>query len=215
VPCRIGSIAIRSPAMQELRPGLWTWTARHPEWRTPDDGWGPDVRSYAVDTSGTLVLIDPLSPPPRVDELAAGKEVVAVLTVYAHERSAGECVERLGARVFAPAGGLEDVSTPATGYDVGDALPGGVEACTGFWPNEATLWLAGHRALVAGDVLLGEHGLRIPPDDWLEGGATPGQLREGLRPLLDLPVELVLPTHGEPVLADARAQLAAALELSA
>jgi glyoxylase-like metal-dependent hydrolase (beta-lactamase superfamily II) len=201
--------------MQELLPGLWTWTARHPEWLTPDDGWGPDVRSYALDTASTLVLIDPLSPPAPVDGLAAGKEVAVLLTVYAHERSAAECVERLGARVLAPAKSLDDLSTPATGYAVGDTLPGGVEARTGFWPNEATLWLPEQRALVTGDVLLGERGLSIPPDDWLEDAATPEQVREGLRPLLDLPVELVLPTHGEPVLADARAQLAAALELSA
>lgn len=197
--------------MQELRRGLWTWTARHPEWLTPDDGWGPDVRSYALDTAGTLVLIDPLSPPSPVDHLAAGKEVAVVLTVSAHERSAAECIERLGARVFAPAQSLGDISAAATGYDVGAALPGGIEACTGFWPSEATLWLAAHRALVTGDVLLCEHGLSIPPDDWLEDAATPEQVREGLRPLLDLPVELVLPTHGDPVLADARAQLAAAL----
>jgi len=197
--------------VRELRPGLWTWTARHPEWLTPDDGWGPDVRSYAVDAGGALVLIDPLSPPTLVEELASGKETAVVLTVPAHERSAGECVERLGARVYAPAASLADLATPATGYAVGDVLAGGVEACTGFWATEATLWLSGFRALVTGDVLLGEHGLSIPPDDWLEDGATPAQLRSGLRPLLELPVELVLPTHGDPVLAGARTQLAAAL----
>jgi hypothetical protein len=32
-----------------------------------------------------------------------------------------------------------------------------------------------------------------------------------LRPLLDLPVEIVLPAHGEPVLANGRAALASAL----
>ncbi len=197
--------------MRELRPGLWTWTARHPEWLTPEDGWGPEVRSYALDAAGVLVLIDPLSPPSLVEELASGKQTAVVLTVPAHERSAAECIERLGARVYAPAAGLVDLATPATGYAVGDVLAGGVEACTGFWPSEATLWLAEQRALVTGDVLLGEHGLGIPPDDWLEGEATPDELREGLRPLLELPVELVLPTHGDPVLEDARAQLAAVL----
>ena len=61
-------------------------------------------------------------------------------------------VGRLGARVFARARGPGDLSTGATGYDVGDVLPGGVETCTGFWPSEATLWIAAHRALVTGDV---------------------------------------------------------------
>ena len=36
-------------------------------------------------------------------------------------------------------------------------------------------------------------------------------LRDGLRPLLDLPLELLLLTHGAPVLDDARAKLAAAI----
>jgi hypothetical protein len=197
--------------VRELRQGLWTWTARHPEWSTPADGWGPEVRSYALDAGGTLVLIDPLSPPALVEELASGRRTAVVLTVAAHERSATGCVERLGAHVYAPAASLAELATPATGYAVGDVLAGGIEACTGFWPNEATLWLAGHRALVTGDVLLGEHGLRVPPDDWLEERATPAELCAGLRPLLALPVELVLPTHGDPVLADAAAQLAAAL----
>jgi len=59
-------------------------------------------------------------------------------------------------------------------------------------------------------VLIAEHGLSIAPDDWLGGAATPEQVRDGLRPLLDLPVELVLPTHGDPIVRDAHAALAAA-----
>ena len=38
------------------------------------------------------------------------------------------------------------------------------------------------------------------------------ELRESLRPLLDLPVELVLVSHGEPVLENGREAIAAALE---
>ena len=33
---------------------------------------------------------------------------------------------------------------------------------------------------------------------WLPEGATVEQVAAGLRPLLDLPVEFVLPTHGDP-----------------
>jgi glyoxylase-like metal-dependent hydrolase (beta-lactamase superfamily II) len=47
--------------------------------------------------------------------------------------------------------------------------------------------------------VLGEAGgLRLLPESWLDGAATLEQVREGLRLLLDLPVELVLPTHGDP-----------------
>ena len=60
-------------------------------------------------------------------------------------------------------------------------------------------------------MLIAERGLSISPDDWLGDAATPEQVREGLRPLLELPVELVLPTHGDPIVRDAHAALAAAL----
>ena len=169
------------------------------------------MRSYALAAEGVLVLVDPLAPPPDVDELAAGREVAVVLTVWDHERSTADCVIRLGARVHAPHEAAARLSTPAAGYAVGDALPGGLLALTAFWPNEATLWSSAHGALFTGDVLLNEHGLSIPPDDWLAGAATPDEVRAGLRPLLELPVELVLPTHGAPVVDEAHEALAAAL----
>ena len=60
------------------------------------------------------------------------------------------------------------------------------------------LWIEDQRAVVAGDTLVdfGE-GLEIPAV-WLREGVTREQVVEGLRPLLELPVELVLPTHGAP-----------------
>ena len=33
--------------MRELRPGLWHWQARHPEWRESEP-WDPSVSSYAI-----------------------------------------------------------------------------------------------------------------------------------------------------------------------
>jgi hypothetical protein len=45
--------------MEQLRAGLWTWTAPHPEWHEQ-----PVVRSYAVERGGVLVLIDPSEPVP-------------------------------------------------------------------------------------------------------------------------------------------------------
>ena len=41
------------------------------------------------------------------------------------------------------------------------------------------------------------NGLEIP-GSWLPEGVTVEQVAAGLRPLLDKPVEIVLPTHGEP-----------------
>ncbi len=71
------------------------------------------------------------------------------------------------------------------------------------------LWIESHRAVIAGDTLVdfGE-GLEINAR-WLgQQGVSREQVVEGLRPLLDLPVEHVLATHGGPT---GRAALVAAL----
>jgi hypothetical protein len=41
------------------------------------------------------------------------------------------------------------------------------------------------------------NGLELPRE-WVKEGVSPDEILEGLRPLLDLPVELVLATHGGP-----------------
>jgi glyoxylase-like metal-dependent hydrolase (beta-lactamase superfamily II) len=72
------------------------------------------------------------------------------------------------------------------------------------WEGEVELWLPDHRALVTGDVVLGapDGGLRLLPDSWLPEGVTKPDVRAALAPLGELPVELVLPAHGEAVLVD-------------
>lgn len=180
--------------MYELRSGLWTWTAAHPSWSEKEE-WGPEVRSYAYDTGGCLVLFDPISPPTLLEGLIEAQELAVLLTAEWHRRSADECVERFGAHIYA----------------MDDELPGDVEpASTGF-DEEAAYWIPRHGALVVGDSFTNEGGFRVM-DQWLPEGRTAQQMRDGLRPLLDLPVELVLPTHGDPLVEDAHATLGAALE---
>jgi glyoxylase-like metal-dependent hydrolase (beta-lactamase superfamily II) len=201
--------------MEELRPGLFTWTALHPAW-TPDDGgpegWDERVRSYAYDAGDTLLLFDPLDPPPEIYGLADARPVAILLTVHWHQRSSEELVRRLGATVFAPEAEVSEVRAASRPYRHGDTLPGGVEALVGGYEEEATLWIPGCGGLVTGDVFLaGDQGFDVQPDSWLEQGQTHEGLREALRPLLDLPVEVLLPTHGDPVIEDAKAVLARAL----
>jgi len=79
--------------------------ASHPEWTPANrgpEGWGPEVSSYAIDDGERLLLIDPLAPPSEIDELAASRDPVVVLTCPWHERDARSLVERLGAPVFVP-----------------------------------------------------------------------------------------------------------------
>jgi glyoxylase-like metal-dependent hydrolase (beta-lactamase superfamily II) len=201
--------------MNELRPGLWTWAAPHPDW-TPDqggpEGWERDVRSYALDAGDCLVLFDPLLEASRVETLADRRPVVILLTCYWHRRSTAELVRALDAVVHAPEADLGELGLPAEPYRLGDDLPGDVEPYPGGHANEATLWIRGRQALVAGDTFLGgERGFRLLPDSWLDEGVTPEAIRDTLGPLLELPAELLLPTHGDPITEDARETLSRAL----
>jgi len=166
--------------VQELAEGLWWWTAPHPDWSPSDagpDGWEREVSSYAFDCGETFVLVDPQSPPSLVDELAAGHDVAVALTCEWHRRSTDELVERLGATA--------------------GALPADVEVKAAV-DDDRVLWLPQYAALVFGDTILGEPDeLRIP-DAWLGEGESHEARAAALRPLLDLPVEHALPTHGKP-----------------
>jgi glyoxylase-like metal-dependent hydrolase (beta-lactamase superfamily II) len=209
--------------VRELRPGLWHWEAPHPDWQ-PGEPWSKNVSSYAIDDGDRLLLFDPLAVPSELGDLAAGRETAIVLTAPWHERDAQSLVERLGVPVYTPlpdtaedlmrtygltaeqAGDgspdliwlLRENKGEAHPYSPGDRLPVGVEAFPGQKPNDTVLWIESHRAVVAGDTLadFGE-GPGINPR-WLRAGVTREQVVEGLRPLLTLPVEHLLETHGGP-----------------
>ena len=77
-------------------------------------------------------------------------------------------------------------------------MPVGVEAFPGMEPNDVILWVESRRALFAGDTLIDRGSGFEFPVDWANKGVPAEQILETLQPLLDLPVELVLPTHGAP-----------------
>src|SRR5512132_245454 len=171
-----------------LPEGVHHWTATHPEWEGP-------VSAYAIDDGERLILIDPIAVPDDVRALFGSREVVTVLTSTWHQRDAAS----LGFPVWAPAPDRpEDQLVPATRYAIGDSLFG-LEAYPGREGQlDLVLWSERIRAVVAGDTLINlGNGLEIPAS-WLPEGVTVEQVATGLRPLLDKPVEFVLPTHGEP-----------------
>ena len=211
--------------MNELRPGLWHWQAPHPEW-TPDQWWPQAVSSYALDDEARLILFDPLAVPAEILELAADREPVVVLTAPWHERDARGLVERFGAPVFAPPPDTADDLIRKYGitqeqipegwhspdlawllvenggeahlYAAGDRLPIGLEAFPGRSHNDLVLWSERAGAIVAGDSLVDfGRGFEVPREV-LHHGVRREQVVEDLRPLLRLPVEVVLPAHGAP-----------------
>ena len=206
--------------MRELRSGLWHWQAPHPEWEA-GSRWPREVSSYAVDDGERLLLFDPLSVPDELFELE--REPVMVLTAPWHERDAQNLVERLGAPIYAPPPDTAQdlmqkygITAEQAGdgspdlvwlraadavewhpYGDGDRLPFGIVAFAGREHNDMVLWLDGQNAVVCGDTLV-DFGDGFGIAGWLRANVTREQVAEGLRPLLDLPVELVLPVHGTP-----------------
>lgn len=203
----------------EIAPGLWRWTGWHEEWRE-------DVGSVYWETGDGVVLVDPIVPPEDADRFwraldrdvaRLGGRVHVLVTVFWHTRSAAAMVERYGARVWAPRAGRAAVARRAGAvtdpYRVGDPLPGGLEAFRTARAAEVVYWIAEHGALVPGDVLLGDGlgGARMCPESWLPASRKHADLAASLAPLLDLPVERILLSHGEPVLSRGRETLAKAL----
>lgn len=208
--------------VQELAPGLWRWTAPHPDWEhDPEPGspadWPREVGCVYYEAPDAIVLIDPLVPVERATFLEAldrdvdrlGLPVAILLTVSWHERSAGELAERYGAEVWS-GGTTTDVVTKT--FAPGGVLPGGLVGIDAQRANETLYWLPEQRALVPGDVIVGDEdgGLHLCPESWLRD-TTQAEFRLVLGGLLELPVELVLVSHGEPVLEGGHTALAAAL----
>jgi glyoxylase-like metal-dependent hydrolase (beta-lactamase superfamily II) len=191
--------------MREAATGVWHWEARHPDWTEEAGGWGPEVSSYAIDDGRRLLIFDPLAVPAELEELAAERETAIVLTCPWHRRDAVALGERLGVPIHVPPPDDGDEDTvPGWVFTAGEKLPVGVEAFPGMEPNDLALWVESRRALVVGDTLIDRgSGLEFPRD-WASRGAIaargvpPDELLASLQPLLELPVELVLPTHGSP-----------------
>jgi len=205
-----------------LQAGLWHWQAPHPDW-TPREPWPQEVSSYAIDDGERLLLFDPLGVPDRLLALARERDPAIVLTAPWHERDTRALVARIRAAVFAPPpdtaqdlvdkygitaeqagdgspdlqwlrGGTENVQW----YAAGDRLPTGIEAYAGREHNDLVLWVERVGAVIAGDSLVDFGTGLLVLNEWLRGDVTRQQVIERLRPLLDLPVEVVCPAHGAP-----------------
>jgi glyoxylase-like metal-dependent hydrolase (beta-lactamase superfamily II) len=220
--------------VDEIAPGIWYWTARHPEWH-PQGAFGAQVGSYALRLPGPAradtLLVDPLfaadgTPPAGLDDVvAAGHGLLIAITIGYHVRSTAHAWrrwgdahavtilghERLARRL--PAGAPLQAITPQ------DVLPHGLGAQAIGSPrrNEMPLYVPQHRALLVGDAIVvtpqGE--LRV----WVQHELTDQRRRwyrerlaPSLRGLAALDVERVLVTHGPPVLSGGAAALAQAIE---
>jgi hypothetical protein len=184
--------------IEELRPGLKRWLAT-PDWKPEEEHLDVSYRPVGCvlyHARDALVLIDPLVPDelwPALDAEVtdSGAPVVVLTTISFHARSRDEVARRYGAKL----GGS----------------PAGIRSFSAERGDEVALWLEDARAVVFGDAVLGDQrgGLRLTP--WAVNEAGLERTRIALLPLLELPVEIVLPAHGNIVTDDGREALARAL----
>lgn len=187
-----------------LAEGLWRWTAPHPNWENwPGREHEPrEVGCVYFEAEDATVLIDPLVPTGEeefffrhldADVERRGRPVVVLLTAEWHRRSADELARRYDARIGgAPPAGIDGI--PIEGAD----------------ERQVAYFIRPHAALVVCEVFAVDiHGeLRVCASPAL---ARPDELAASLDRLMELPVERLLVSHGEPVLEDAKARMAEAL----
>jgi hypothetical protein len=194
----------------EIAEGLVRWLAPHPDWNPGAESgsasdWPQLVGSVLYELPDVAVLIDPLIPRSGADEFlqwldarVRGRAVTILTTIRFHRRDR----EQLAARYSAS-------TTRAWNW-----IPPGVTPWPLHGAREIAFWLPGVATLVPGDSLIGtEFGLRVCPESWLADARVGRRgLAERMRPLLELVIERVLVSHGEPVLRDGHAALAYAIE---
>jgi hypothetical protein len=187
--------------LRDVADGLWLWRQPHPDWRA-DSGWEPAVSSFAVLSRGEPILIDPLAPPPSEQavwaRIARLRPRSVVVLKPDHVRDVDLFVRWYGARAFGPSLFWPD-DVPRTALAPiapGDVLPGGLLAVyDGRGRAETPVYLPEQRALVFADGMTAPGGvLRVWGTPWHEERVLPA-----MRALLELPFELVLVSHGEPV----------------
>jgi hypothetical protein len=192
------------PSVEQLTAGLVRWTAPSPDW-SPGEDWDQEVGSVLYDLESSVVLFDPLLPADGrdeflqwLDDVVSGRPVSVLTTIHYHRRSRDELAERYA----------------GNSSRVWNFVPPGVSPRPLRGAGETDYWLPGVASLVFGDRLIGAPGgtVRLCPEGWLEDVAVDrAGLAHLMRPLVELPVERLLVSHGEPVLHDARAELARAI----
>lgn len=185
--------------MEEIVPGIWHWTARHPDIRIR-------VSSYYLPDE--RVLIDPIAPGDGLDWFAEhGPPTDVLLTNRHHFRSSALFAERFGVTVHCVREGMHEFGEGegVEPFDFGSELPGGVIAYEvgAICPDETALHIPARDALALADgAVRGESGgpLSFVPEAYMdEPERTKEALRESYRALSKLHFRHLLLAHGDPL----------------
>ena len=225
--------------VSKIRDGLWRWEAPHPAWKPEfdrPDGWSRMVGCVYAEFDEAVVLIDPLVPADAADQqrfwgaldrdvARLSRPVLVLIGCVDHGRSADAVAGRylatgLQARVVGDAAirGAGSCVLHATFDEI--TLPAGLHALPipGMSPGERAFILDPWRAAVFADAVIGAGAgrVRVAPPSWgvktPEGRAIYARaFRPAIRRVAEARPEIVLASHGEPVLAGGTEALEEAL----
>ena len=201
--------------IREILPGVFHWTAVHPEIRI-------EVSCHYV--APARMLLDPLVPDEGLAWFGShgGRPQHVLLTNRLHSRETARFVQAFGCEVWCNEAGLDHFGEDGEirglgvrGFRPGDRLPGGIEshAVGVLCPDETAFRIPGPEPALAvadGVVRDADGPLAFVPDPLL--GDDPEAVKRGLRrayrELLALDFEHLLLAHGNPWIGGARKVLA-------
>jgi len=215
--------------VSKIRDGLWRWEVPHPD-------WGRTVACVYAEYDEAIVLIDPLVPADAADQerfwraldgdvARLARPVLVLVGSVDHGRSADAVAARYLAAghelsVMGDAA-IRDAVSCALHATFGEVvLPAGLHAVPipGMSPGETAFVLDPWRAAVFADAVIGagEGRLRVAPPSW--GVKTPvgrtlydRAFRPSVQRVASTSPEVVLPSHGDPVLTGGTSALEEAL----
>jgi hypothetical protein len=184
--------------MNEILPGVWHWTAEHPNIHAR-------VSSYFLEDAGAV--LDPLLPDGGFDAFGDWQVEQVVLTCRHHRRHSAELREHFGARVRVPRNGLHEFEggdLEVEPYDPGDEVAPGVvaQALECIAPDDEVLHVhAGRGALAFADGLHRSRGeIAFMPDSLMDDPETVrARTLVRLRELVELDFDALLFAHGDPI----------------
>ena len=185
--------------MREIAPGIFHWTAVHPNIKT-------EVSSYLVAESGTL--IDPMTPEEGIEWFDGDRRPRSiVLTNRHHLRDSERFAEAFAAPILCHEAGLHEFSDgpDVRGFAWGDELAPGITALEvgAICDEETALRIdSGDGFLAVADAVINYGGLGFVPDRYIgdDPEAIKRAIREAYGRLLDEPFDSLLLAHGDPVL---------------
>ena len=185
--------------MEELAPGIYHWTAVHPN-------LGSEVSSYFVADAGTL--IDPLTPDEGIEWFDGDRRPQrVVLTNRHHLRHSERFAEAFAIPITCHEAGLHEFNggPDVKPYSWGDELGAGITALKvgAICDEETALRIdIGHGFLSVADAVINYGGLGFVPDRYIgdDPPAIHAAIRDAYRELLDEPFDSILFAHGDPLI---------------